>query len=119
VTQSADWATDGAHSLKITSNGGWFGLDIPAALDLTGKTNFKFDIKTGVTGTSREVALKFDGGWTWCEGGGWGWLPQNTTTTVESDMLSLSCGMPDFSKLHGIHIWFSGGTFYMDTVRAE
>ncbi len=36
------------------------------------------------------------------------------------DMLNLSCGAGDLSKLHAIYVWFSGGgVFYLDAVRAE
>jgi hypothetical protein len=87
---------------------------------VTGKATFKFDIETTNAGTSREVGLQFGDNWTWCEGGGWGWINSGMTTTVNINLQSLSCGITDFSKLRGIYIWFSGvGTFYTDKVRAE
>ena len=121
VAQSTAFHTDGNYGLQVvTADGGWFGLDINQAVDLTGKTHFKFDLQTTNAGTSKEVALKLGDSWTWCEGGGWGWTNSNTTTTIDIDMLNLGCANPDFSKLHGIYIWFSGGgTFYIDNVRGE
>ena len=48
------------------------------------------------------------------------WGELLTTTTVEIDLLSLSCVSPDLSKVQSVYVWFSGGgTFYVDAVRAE
>jgi mannan endo-1,4-beta-mannosidase len=71
VQQSSNFHTDGNYGLEIDSTGGgWFGAALPAPVDVTGKTRFKFDLQTTTAGTSREVALQFGDNWTWCEGGG-------------------------------------------------
>lgn len=121
VTQTSSFHTDGNYSLQVEStNGGWFGLSFPAPFDLTGRVSLKFDLQTLAAGTSKEVAIQVGDSWTWCEGGGWGWTEPNTTTTIEIDLTSMSCGTPDLSKVQGMYVWFSGGgTFYMDYVRAE
>ncbi len=120
VEQSADYHSEGGHSLKVTTaDGGWFGVVLPSPVDLTGKTRFKFEIKTLAGGTSQNAALQLGDGWQWCQGP-WGWINPGTTTTVDMDMLNLSCGAGDLSKLHAIYVWFSGGgVFYLDAVRAE
>ena len=121
VEQTANFHTDGSYGLQVNStNGGWFGLDFVAPLDLTGKISLKFDLQTLAAGTSREVAFEVGDSWTWCEGGGWGWTPGGTTTTVEINLTSMSCGTPDLSKVQAMYIWFTGGgTFYIDYIRAE
>lgn len=120
VAQSGDFRTDGNASLQVNAaDGGWFGLDIPSAIDLTGKTRFKYDLKTTGAGTSTMAALKLGDSWTWCQANG-SWVGAGTTTTVDIDLLNLGCSSPDLSKLHGIYLWFSGGgTFYADNVRVE
>jgi mannan endo-1,4-beta-mannosidase len=121
VQQTANFHTDGAYGLQVNAtNGGWFGLGFSSPFDLTGKTRLKFDLQTLTSGTSKEVAIQVGDGWTWCEGGGWGWINAGTTTTVEIDLTSMSCGTPDLSKVQGMYIWFTGGgTFYIDTIRGE
>lgn len=120
VAQSADFRTDGSYSLQVNAaDGGWFGVEIPTAIDLTGKTRFKYDLKTTNAGTSAMAALKLGDSWTWCQANG-NYVGAGTTTTVDLDLLTLGCSSPDLSKLHGIYIWISGGgTFYIDNVRAE
>jgi mannan endo-1,4-beta-mannosidase len=121
VEQTANFHTDGAYGLQVNStNGGWFGLNFATSFDLTGKISLKYDLQTLGAGTSKEVAIQVGDSLTWCEGGGWGWIPSGTTTTVEIDLTSMSCGTPDLSQVHVMYIWFSGGgTFYIDFVRAE
>ncbi len=121
TSQTPNFHTDGNFGLQVdTAAGGWFGLAFTAPFDLTGKTRLKFDLQTLSAGTSKEVAIQVGDSWTWCEGGGWGWTPENTTTTIEIDLTTMSCGTPDLSKVQGMFIWFSGGgTFYIDYVRAE
>lgn len=121
VQQTTAFHTDGSYGLQINAtNGGWFGLAFPTPFDLTGKTRLKYDLKTLTSGTSREVAIQVGDSWTWCEGGGWGWISAGTTTTVEIDLTSMSCGAPDLSKVRGMYIWFTGGgTFYIDYIRGE
>ena len=120
VVQSTDYASEGTHSLQVTTaDGGWFGLNFAAPVNLTGKTHIKFEIKTLAAGTSQNAAIQVGANWDWCQGS-WGWINPNTTTTVDIDLLNLGCASPDLSQVHSIYIWFSGGgTFYVDNVRAE
>jgi mannan endo-1,4-beta-mannosidase len=120
VAQSTDYASEGTHSLKVTTaDGGWFGTTFGASINLTGKTHIKFEVKTLAAGTSMNAAIQVGSGWTWCQGT-WGWVNPDTTTTVDLDLLNLGCASPDLSQVNGMYIWFSGGgTFYLDNVRAE
>jgi mannan endo-1,4-beta-mannosidase len=120
VEQSAEYASQGSYSLKVTTaDGGWFGVNFGAPVNLTGKTHIKFEIKTLAAGTSQNMAIQVGANWDWCQGT-WGWINPNTTTTVDIDVLNLGCASPDFSQVNSIYIWFSGGgTFYLDNVRAE
>ncbi|PYQ04603.1 MAG: hypothetical protein DMF82_10230 [Acidobacteria bacterium] len=120
VEQSADYHSEGSYSLKVaTADGGWFGVVLPSPVDLTGRTHFKFEVKTLATGTSQNAALQLGDGWQWCQGA-WGWINPGTTTTVDMDMSNLSCSAADLSKLRAVYVWFSGGgAFYLDAVRAE
>ena len=126
TSQSNTFHTDGASSLQVSTTGsGWFGLDMPTAADLTGKTHLKFDIQTGSIGTSMNVALKIGSGWTWCQGS-WGWVNGATTSTVDLDLTTLTdsggapCNVADLNQVHSIFVFLNGGgTFYLDNVRAE
>jgi len=120
VEQSTDYASEGSHSLKVTTaDGGWFGVNFGAPFNLTGKTHIKFEIKTLAAGTSQNAAIQVGAAWEWCQGT-WGWINPNTTTTVDIDLLNLSCASPALNQVNSIYIWFSGGgTFYLDNVRAE
>ncbi|MCI0396853.1 MAG: cellulase family glycosylhydrolase [Chloroflexi bacterium] len=120
VAQSAAFHTDGSYSLRVeTNDGGWFGLDFAAPVDLSNKTTLKIDLQTTGAGTSTNIALKLGSSWTWCQGS-WGWVNPGTTTTIELDLLNLGCTAPDLSQVNGIFVWVSGGgTFYLDYVRGE
>ena len=126
VAQSSTFHTDGANGLQIDTTGdGWFGLDMPTSVDLTGKTHLKFDIQTTSIGTSMNVALKIGSGWTWCQGS-WGWVNGATTSTVDLDLTTLTdsssapCNAADLNQVHSILIFLNGGsTFYIDNVRSE
>jgi mannan endo-1,4-beta-mannosidase len=120
VQQSNEYASQGSYSLKVvTADGGWFGTNFGVPINLTGKTHIKFEIKTLAAGTSQNAAIQVGAGWEWCQGS-WGWINPETTTTVDIDLLNLSCASPNLSQVNSIYIWFSGGgTFYLDNVRAE
>jgi hypothetical protein len=126
VAQSSAFHTDGANSLQVVTTGdGWFGLDMPVAADLSGKTHLKFDIQTGSIGTSMNVALKIGSGWTWCQGS-WGWVNPSTTTTVDLDLTTLAdsssapCNVADLNQVHAVYVFLNGSsTFYLDNVRGE
>lgn len=126
VAQTSDFHTDGANGLQIVTTGdGWFGLDMPTTIDLTGKTHLKFDLQTLSIGTSMSVALKIGSGWTWCQGS-WGWVNPTTTSTVDLDLTTLTdsssnpCNVADLNQVHSIYVFLNGGgTFNLDNVRGE
>ena len=92
LSQSSAFATDGTSSLEIAVTGeGWFGGVLPAAVDLTGKTEIKLDLQTLAAQTFRKFSIQVGDGFTWCEeNGGGGNTPQNTvqTVTLEPDATS-------------------------------
>ncbi|MBV9268322.1 MAG: cellulase family glycosylhydrolase, partial [Acidobacteriaceae bacterium] len=127
VAQESSFHTDGNYGLEInsTSSGGdWFGLNLPSALDLSGKTSIKFDIQTLAQGTSSNVAIQTGANWTWCQGGAWPYTSAGNTTTVAVDFSSLvdtsnnPCN-PTLSQIHALWIFFNNGTFNLDNVRAQ
>lgn len=120
TSQTATFATEGSYGLQVdTADGGWFGLSLATPLDISGKTSVKIDLQTLGAGTSTNIALQLGSSWEWCQGT-WGWVGAGNTTTIEVDLLSLGCTAPDLTQLNGMYVWVSsGGTFYLDHVRAE
>ena len=127
VTQTTAFHTEGSAGLHVSAqgSGGWYGLDLPAPLDLTGKTHLKFDLKTGVAGTSQNVALKVGDSYQWCQLPTWGYVNANTTTTLDINLSAafdcLSAGQQplDAAHIRSLFIFFSAGEFDLDNVRAE
>ena len=118
--QSADYASQGSYGLKVTTaDEGWFGTSFGLPINLTGKTHIKFEIKALAAGTSTNAAIQVGAGWERCQGT-WCWVNLDTIATVDIDLLNLGCAATDLSQANSIDIWFSsGGTFYLDNVRAE
>lgn len=120
-----DFATQGAASLQVTATGGgWFGLNVAeAVLDISGKTQFKYDLRTLDTGTSLNIAIQ-DRNWLWCEGS-WGWQNPGTTATVAFDLAALTgngaaCDVSNLSDVNAIWIFVGAGAqVNIDNVRAE
>lgn len=120
VTQTAEFSTDGTKGLAVDSGGGWFGRDFDAPVDLSAKSTIRIDMKTGPVGTSTQVALKTGDSWAWCDGGGWRWTPQETTTTVELDLVTgLTCSGVDLGAVRGLYVYVNKGTHMIDNIRAE
>jgi mannan endo-1,4-beta-mannosidase len=125
VARVTDFATQGAASLQVdATGGGWFGLNVAeAVLNISGKTQFKYDLRTLAAGTSLNIAIQ-DRNWLWCEGT-WGFQNPGTTATVSFDLAALTgngapCAVQDFSDVNAIWIHVSGGaTVNVDNVRAE
>ena len=118
VAQSGDFATDGSSGLRIdAANGGWFGLNLPAAVDISSKTRLRVDLQTTTAGTSFNVALQVGAGFTWCEGT-WGYADANTTALIDVDLTTLSCAA-ELNDIRGIYLYFNSGSHYIDAVRAE
>jgi len=125
VARVTDFATQGSASLQVNATGGgWFGLNVPeAVLDLSGKAQFKYDLRTLVAGTSLNIAIQ-DSTWRWCEAT-WGFQNANTTATVSFDLSALAaggtlCGISSFSDVNAIWIFVgSGASVNIDNIRAE
>jgi mannan endo-1,4-beta-mannosidase len=120
-----DFATQGAASLQVTATGGgWFGLNVAEeVLDISGKTQFKYDLRTLASGTSVNIAIQ-DRNWLWCEGS-WGWQDPGTTATLVFDLASLTgngapCDVANFSDVNAIWVNVgAGASVNIDNVRAE
>ncbi|WP_415787974.1 cellulase family glycosylhydrolase [Deinococcus saxicola] len=126
VTGTTAFHTDGAAGLHVSAQGGgWFGLDLPAPLDLSGKAHLKFDLKTGAAGTSQNVALKVGDSFQWCQLPSWGYVNADTTTTVDVDLnAAFDCGGAgqkplDVASVRSLYVFFGAGEFDLDNVRAE
>jgi mannan endo-1,4-beta-mannosidase len=122
TSQSADFATAGSYSLRIDPVGGqWYQVSLPAALDLTGKTKIKWDLRTTGNGTSQQFVIKDGVTWQWCEAGNWTWFNENSTNTVTIDLQTLSCPV-DLSQVREMLIFAGNGgsaPIYLDDIRAE
>jgi mannan endo-1,4-beta-mannosidase len=118
--QSTEYFSDGAHSLKIvTQGGGWFGTNFATPADLSGKTHLKYELKTTNMNAPRALALQVGESWTWCQTWAGDFAP-NTTTTVEFDLNELGCDSPNLSQVRAIWVYFNAsGTYYIDNIRAE
>ena len=121
LSQSSAFATDGTSSLELAVTGeGWFGGVLPAAVDLTGKTEIKLDLQTLAAQTFRKLSIQVGDGFTWCEeNGGGGNTPQNTVQTVTLDLTDLTCAGGDLTKLRAVNFYLQTGTFRIDNIRAE
>jgi mannan endo-1,4-beta-mannosidase len=120
VAQSTDFATAGAHSLRVDSTvGHWFGTATPASVDLTGKSAITFDLRTGATGTSVSLAFWTGPSFTWCQST-WGFTDANTTRHVELGLFTelAGCDPAALTDVRGVFLWFSTGTFHLDNLQA-
>lgn len=122
VAQTSSFVTHGSYGLHISaSEDAWFGLQTSELVNLTGKTELKYDIKTGDTGVSSSVALQLGDSWDWCQGP-WNWVNSGTSTTVTVDLTALTCtsgGAPNLSQLRAFYIYFGAGQYDIDNIRAQ
>jgi alpha-galactosidase len=121
---STAFHTDGKGGLEVTSpaDGNWFGRVLDKPLDLRGKSRLAFDIQTGSSGTSAELAVQFGPSHTWCQGGHWAWVNPNSSKTIATALDELGCppGTPlDPAQIQAVWVFLKGGTFRIDNVRAE
>lgn len=123
LEQSADYASHGSYSLKITpTHDDWFGANFATPLDLTGKTRLSWEVKTTDSGSSQELAIQTGDNWDWCQAGTWEWVNAGTEKTVEIDLSTLSCGdaLPDLSQVHALHLYLGNGgpgAIYIDDIK--
>lgn len=125
---SADYATSGTKSLKLTiSAEGWMGADFAELKDFSGKTKIVYDIKTtdAATNTMTFVLKEGDTG-RWCETKPDSWLEAGKTQTVTLDVtVNFQCYDPaetrkvNLSQIKGFYLYMKAGTFYIDNVRFE
>jgi mannan endo-1,4-beta-mannosidase len=120
VAQSTDYATNGTHGLKVTATADtWFGLNPQPALNFTGRTTLKLDLKAAAdAGRSTNVAIQAGPNWTWCEGT-WGWVNAGETATVTVDLAALTACSADLGDIRALYIWGAAGSFDIDAVRVE
>jgi mannan endo-1,4-beta-mannosidase len=58
VTRTPDFHTEGSYGLRVdVSTAHWFGVSFATPLDLSGKGEISFALRTGATGTSVALAL--------------------------------------------------------------
>ncbi len=123
--QSADFASEGNFSLKITpTGGGWFGVEYATPLSLAGKTHVSWDLKTTGSGTSQELALQTGNNFDFCSAGGFQFVNANTTASIDIDLATLDCGgaTPDLSQIHNFYIFLGNAgpdPIYLDNVQAR
>jgi alpha-galactosidase len=125
--RSSAFHTQGDHGLEVfaPTNGNWFGLALPAPLDLTGTSMLKFDVQTtGATGTTGEIALQVGPGDSpsWCQGGLWAWTNPSSSRTVVEKIGDIGCpaGVTlDLSQVRGVWIFLNGADVFVDNIRAE
>ncbi|HYN95256.1 MAG TPA: NPCBM/NEW2 domain-containing protein [Pilimelia sp.] len=124
VEQSTAFHTEGAHGLRVLTptGGNWFGRTLAEPLDITGAHRLKFDVKTGATGTSGEIAVQVGDAMSWCQGGLWSWTNANSSRTVTEELDEISCGVGvtlDPSQIRAVWIFLNGGDVLVDNIRAE
>jgi mannan endo-1,4-beta-mannosidase len=125
--RTTEYATAGAYSLRVdatASAGDWVGRTFTPALDLSGKTMLKYDLRTNGHGTNMVAVLQVGSSFEWCQWpfGLWrdGGAPP---ATVELDIINGS-SCPDLSsklgQVQAVWIWVDGGGVYdIDNVRVE
>jgi hypothetical protein len=117
VAQENTFYTDGSYGLEVDSTGGWFGTNGLGTLDLSSKSGIAYDIDTPGNGSSVNMQLVWGPDNTVCTGNNWGWADSsNSTQTIPFNTLNCT---PDLTQVHGIWLFFSSGTFYIDNVRAQ
>jgi alpha-galactosidase len=124
VAQSPAFHTHGEQGLNVLTptTGNWFGKALAEPLDLTGTGKLKFDVKTGATGTTGEIAIQVGPDWSWCQGGLWAWTNPNSSRTIAQDIEDIECSVgvtKDLSQVRAIWVFLNGGDVHIDNVRAE
>lgn len=121
---SSRFHTDGKQGLeaKSSTDGNWFGASFSAPLDLRTATRLAFDVATDATGTPGELAVEVGPEKAWCQGGRWAWTNPGSTKTIKTAFKDMSCPAGvrlDQAKIMGVWVFLKGGTFTIDSVRAE
>lgn len=119
VSQSTDFATHGSASLRVdTDTGDWFGTNLPASVDFSGKTRLRIDLRMGGAAQGHNVALQVGAGFAWCEGA-WQNADADSTTVLEIDLTAMGCRAAH-SDVRALWLFLGGSrTYSIDAVRAE
>jgi mannan endo-1,4-beta-mannosidase len=119
VSQTADFHPQGSYGLRLAvTTGHWFGVTLPAPLDLSAKSQITYELRTGDSGSSVALALQTGEGYSWCQSS-FPWVPAQTTTTITVELLTdLSCGSEVLGDVRGLLIFLGPGSYDIDHVRA-
>lgn len=116
VTHSTTWASQGAGSLLVDSKGYWFGAALPAPVDLSKKTEIRYDINS--TGTGATLVLQVGPAFEWCQTGTGGWFKGINTIAIDITTFTGSCAA-NLNDVRGMYIAFNGGNqTYLDNITA-
>ena len=122
VAQTTEFHPQGASGLRATTaDGGWFGVSgLAEAVNLSGKSVLRYELRTGAAGTSYSIAVQTGDAYTWCQST-WGYASANTTTTVEADLTTaMSCDGAALADVRAVFVWFDGNAVYdIDHLRAQ
>ncbi|MGY4645428.1 glycosyl hydrolase [Cellulomonas sp. URHB0016] len=116
-------ATGTGGALAVDSpapDGTWAGVQ-PGAIDLTGRTELRFDLAQ-TTGTDTKVALQLGDSWTWCETATTGWIagPRVDADAVVVDLTTLSADCQALlGDVKGINIYLNAGQHVLDDVEVR
>jgi mannan endo-1,4-beta-mannosidase len=120
VSQTTDFHPQGAAGLHLDVTAAhWFGLVFPQPVNLSGKTQIRYELRTGSAGTSVALAMQTGPSFTWCQSS-FPFIQPNTTTTITVDITTVfSCGTDILPDIRTLYIFFGPGTYDIDDVRAE
>lgn len=117
VTHTTAWASQGTGSLHVDSKGFWFGADFASPVNLSQKTEIRYDINS--TGTGATVALRVGPGYEWCQAGTSGWFTGEQTITIDLTGLTAAC-TAGLSDVRGMFLALNGGNqTYLDNIQAH
>jgi mannan endo-1,4-beta-mannosidase len=119
VAQTPDFHPQGAFGLHLDVTAGhWFGLVYGEPLNLSGKSQILYELRTGSSGTSVSLAVQVGPSFTWCQTP-FPFIQPNTTVTMTVDVFTdLGSCQPQLNDVRALYIFFNPGSFDLDNVRA-
>jgi mannan endo-1,4-beta-mannosidase len=124
ISQSATFHTDGSFGVQLNvTTGGWFGVSLPSALNLSGRAELAIDVQTASAAGTSAIAFQSGSSYVWCQNANFAPLPSNepSAITVALDPKQLTCfgGSPNFSNVESVMVYLgAAGTYYLDNLRA-
>ncbi|HEV8559776.1 MAG TPA: cellulase family glycosylhydrolase [Actinophytocola sp.] len=120
VSQTPGFHPEGSFGLHLDVTAPhWFGLNLPEPRNLNGKTQVRYDLRTGPNGTAVALALQTGPSFTWCQSS-FPFIQPNTTTTITVDLLTdFSCTPDTLTDIRALYLFFNPGTYDIDNLRAE